>query len=106
MFHLCQSQGGYRTTEDFLKVARGYRDNHIPIDMIYMDIDYREEYKEFTLNKEFTDFPAFVDNMKKASQKSVRSAADTISTLDDMNDKIKNIWVFNNFFCLFTEWIG
>ena len=42
------------------------------------------------------DMGDFVDNMKKASQKSVRSAADTISTLDDMNDKIKNIWELNN----------
>lgn len=42
------------------------------------------------------DMGDFVDNMKKASQKSVRSAADTISTLDDMNDKIKNIWELND----------
>lgn len=64
-FGFGQSRWGYRTEEDFLEVARGYRDNHIPIDMIYMDIDYMEDYKDFTVNKEFTDFPAFVDNMKK-----------------------------------------
>ena len=29
--------------------------------MIYMDIDYMEEYKDFTVNQErFPDFPRFV----------------------------------------------
>lgn len=33
--------------------------------MIYMDIDYMERYKDFTVNKEnFPDFPAFVQEMK------------------------------------------
>lgn len=60
-----QSRWGYRTKEDFRKVAAGFRENHIPIDMIYMDIDYMEGYKDFTLNeKEFDDFPGFVQEMK------------------------------------------
>ena len=33
-------QGGFR------KVAAGYRENHIPLDMIYMDIDYMDSYKD------------------------------------------------------------
>ena len=32
--------------------------------MIYMDIDYMDSYKDFTLNDEFKDFPAFVREMK------------------------------------------
>ena len=38
-FGFGQSRWGYTTKEDFRKVAAGYRENHIPIDMIYMDID-------------------------------------------------------------------
>ncbi len=64
-FGFGQSRWGYKTKEDFREVAAGYRENHIPIDMIYMDIDYMQDYKDFTLNeKEFGDFPAFVREMK------------------------------------------
>lgn len=60
-----QSRWGYRTKEDYREVADGYRKNHIPIDMIYMDIDYMQDYKDFTLNEEnFGDFPEFVKEMK------------------------------------------
>ena len=46
-------------------MAAGYRENHIPLDMIYMDIDYMDSYKDFTLNPEnFPDFPDFVKEMK------------------------------------------
>ena len=59
-----QSRWGYRTAEDFKKVAEGYRENHIPIDMIYMDIDYMDSYKDFTLNEDFQNFPEYVKWMK------------------------------------------
>lgn len=64
-FGFGQSRWGYATREDFRKVAAGYRENHIPLDMIYMDIDYMDSYKDFTLNPEnFPDFPEFVKEMK------------------------------------------
>ncbi len=34
----------------------------------------------------------FLDNIKKASQKSIDSALNTISALDSMTEKIKNVW--------------
>ncbi len=65
-FGFGQSRWGYRTQEDFFKVAEGYRKNDIPMDMIYMDIDYMQDYKDFTVNEEnFPDFPAFVEEMRK-----------------------------------------
>ncbi|MDO4305413.1 MAG: glycoside hydrolase family 31 protein [Eubacteriales bacterium] len=65
-FGFGQSRWGYKTREDFRKVAEGYRKNRIPMDMIYMDIDYMEGYKDFTLNEEhFPDFPEFVKEMKE-----------------------------------------
>ena len=63
-FGFGQSRWGYKTKEDFEKVAQGYRENHIPLDMIYMDIDYMDSYKDFTVNDNFKDFPAFVQEMK------------------------------------------
>ncbi len=65
-FGFGQSRWGYKTREDFLKVAEGYQKNDIPIDMIYMDIDYMQDYKDFTVNKEnFPDFPGFVQGMRE-----------------------------------------
>ena len=64
-FGFGQSRWGYTTKEDFRTVAKGYRENHIPIDMIYMDIDYMQDFKDFTVNeKNFLDFPEFVKEMK------------------------------------------
>ena len=64
-FGFGQSRWGYTTEEDFKNVVKGYRENHIPIDMLYMDIDYMDNYKDFTVNKEnFPDFKGFVDEMK------------------------------------------
>jgi len=60
-----QSRWGYRTKEDFIEVLREHRDNHIPLDMIYMDIDYMDSFKDFTYHKDnFADFPEFVAQMK------------------------------------------
>lgn len=65
-FGFGQSRWGYQTKEDFRKVVQGYRKLHIPLDMVYMDIDYMQDYKDFTLNeKEFTQFPGFVEEMKE-----------------------------------------
>ena len=45
-----------------------YRENHVPLDMVYMDIDYMQDYKDFTVNEErFPDFEGFVQDMKKES---------------------------------------
>ena len=60
-----QSCWGYATPEDFRNVRDGYRNADIPLDCIYMDIDYMERFKDFTVNKDnFPDFPAFIQEMK------------------------------------------
>ena len=64
-FGFGQSRWGYKTKEDFRRVVDGYRENGVPLDMVYMDIDYMQGFKDFTLNEEnFLDFPAFVQEMK------------------------------------------
>lgn len=61
-----QSRWGYVNSKDIQKVVDGYRKNGIPIDMVYMDIDYMQDYKDFTVNPErFPDFPEFVKEMKE-----------------------------------------
>lgn len=64
-FGFGQSRWGYRTAEDIEGVVKGYRENEIPLDMVYMDIDYMQDYKDFTVNPErFPDFGEFVQKMK------------------------------------------
>lgn len=63
-FGFGQSRWGYKTPDDFREVADNYRNRHLPLDMIYMDIDYMDSYKDFTLNDDFHDFPEFVQEMK------------------------------------------
>ncbi len=43
--------------------------------MVYMDIDYMQDYKDFTVNEErFPDFEGFVQDMKKKRSISFRSS--------------------------------
>ncbi|MBQ1991763.1 MAG: alpha-glucosidase, partial [Clostridia bacterium] len=56
-----QSRWSYINADAVRNVAKGYRDNNMPIDAIYLDIDYMEDYKDFTINNErFPEFESFV----------------------------------------------
>ena len=46
-FGLAQSRFGYKTAEDVREVARQYKENDLPLDMICMDIDYMQDYADF-----------------------------------------------------------
>lgn len=65
-FGFGQSRWGYQNAEDIRTVVKGYRENHIPLDSVYMDIDYMERFKDFTVDEtRFPDFEAFVEEMKQ-----------------------------------------
>lgn len=60
-----QSRWGYKSEDDIREVVKGHRDNHLPLDAVYMDIDYMTDYKDFTINEAtFPDFKDFVNEMK------------------------------------------
>ncbi|MCH5299329.1 MAG: alpha-glucosidase [Ruminococcus sp.] len=60
-----QSCWGYATEDDFRNVRDNHRKNNLPLDCIYMDIDYMDSFKDFTINRGlFPDFKSFVDDMK------------------------------------------
>ena len=48
-FGFGQCRWSYRTSQEVREVAKQYRENHIPIDSIYLDIDYMERYKDLSL---------------------------------------------------------
>ena len=65
-FGFGQCRWSYGTSQEVREVAKQYRENHIPIDSIYLDIDYMERYKDFTIDREsFPDFEALVSEMKE-----------------------------------------
>lgn len=64
-FGFQQSRWGYQNQEDILEITNGYQENDLPLDAIYMDIDYMENYKDFTIDEtKFPNFPQFVQQMK------------------------------------------
>lgn len=60
-----QSRWGYKNEQDIRNVAEQYKSAGIPIDSIYLDIDYMERYKDFTVdNERFPDLKSLVEDMK------------------------------------------
>ncbi|MCI7814184.1 MAG: glycoside hydrolase family 31 protein [Lachnospiraceae bacterium] len=60
-----QSRWSYMDEEEIRDIAKQHRDRKIPLDAIYLDIDYMERYKDFTVNQEtFPNFAEFVKEMK------------------------------------------
>lgn len=61
-----QSRWGYKNESDIREVAQTYRENKIPLDAIYMDIDYMERYKDFTVDAQrFPDLKKLTADMRK-----------------------------------------
>ena len=64
-FGLAQSRWGYKTEEDVREVARQYKEHDLPLDMICMDIDYMQDYADFTVNRErFPDLAKLSADLK------------------------------------------
>ena len=64
-FGLAQSRWGYKTEEDVREVARQYKEHDLPLDMICMDIEYMQDYADFTVNKErFSDLAKLSADLK------------------------------------------
>ena len=64
-FGPAQSRWGYKTEEDVREVARQYKEHDLPLDMICMDIEYMQDYADFTVNKErFPDLTKLSADLK------------------------------------------
>lgn len=63
-FGFNQSRWSYFSADEVRKVLSGYRQASMPIDMITLDIDYMDHYKDFTVDQErFPDFENFVQEL-------------------------------------------
>ncbi|MCC5909604.1 MAG: alpha-glucosidase [Clostridiaceae bacterium] len=94
-----QSRWSYRDAQEVEKVAEDLLYNRIPCDSIYLDIDYMEDYKDFTISKE--NFPNFRDFVNRMKQKGFR-----LIPIIDAGVKIEEGYdvyeegIANNYFCL------
>lgn len=67
-----QSRWSYFPEKRVREIADGFRKNKIPADVIYLDIDYMDEYRVFTWDKKrFPDPPKLISDLKKDGFKTV-----------------------------------
>lgn len=61
-----QSRWSYHNADAVDSVIKGYDDADIPLDCVYLDIDYMDSYKDFTINEEaFPDFEKYVQQKRE-----------------------------------------
>ena len=59
-----QSRWGYKNETDVRTVVNKHRELGIPLDSVYLDIDYMERYKDFTVDRDaFPDFTGLVSEL-------------------------------------------
>lgn len=69
-FGFQQSRWSYRDKDEVLNVIRSFRNSNMPIDCVYLDIDYMEDFKNFTIDK--NSFPNFEEVVEEARNLGVR----------------------------------
>ncbi len=61
-----QSRWSYMDATEVSEIVSLHRKHHIPLDSVYLDIDYMERYKDFTINtNSFPDFSKFTATLKE-----------------------------------------
>ncbi len=64
-FGFQQSRWSYHNAEAVRNVIRGYDEAGIPLDAVYLDIDYMDHFKNFTVNEDaFPDFAQFAAGVR------------------------------------------
>ena len=97
-----QSRWGYKTEEDIRTVAKQYQEAGIPLDSIYLDIDYMERYKDFTVDTErFPNLKGLATDMKEQGIHLV-PIIDAGVKIEDGYDVYEE-GVQNNYFCKNAE---
>ena len=65
-FGFQQSRWSYYTSNDVRRVIDSYKSDGFPLDAVYLDIDYMEDFKDFTVSSErFPDLAELVESSKR-----------------------------------------
>lgn len=97
-FGFGQSRWGYTNEADIRAVLRGYRDNGIPLDAIYLDIYYLKEYADFTVDTDrFPDLPGLAASLRAEGVRLVPIIDAGIK--QDENDPTCQEGLANDYFC-------
>ena len=97
-FGFQQSRWGYRTEDDVREIVKKFRDAEIPLDAVCLDIDYMEDYEDFTVDK-----AKFPDMKKLASE--LKAEGVHLVPIIDAGIKIKKGYgvyeegIANHYFC-------
>ncbi|MCK9537144.1 MAG: glycoside hydrolase family 31 protein [Bacilli bacterium] len=69
-YHQCR--WSYRDESEIRELVARFRKNAIPLDVVYLDIDYMDEYKVFTVNKtQFPDLSGLISDLSRQGVKAV-----------------------------------
>ena len=95
-----QSRWGYGSEEDLKKVYKNYKEKNIPLDAIFLDIDYMDGFRDFSINKEnFVDFSKTVSDFKKKNVHIVPIIDAGIKVEDAVSDSPDSEGVQKDYFC-------
>ncbi len=97
-----QSRWGYENESDIREVVSKHKEHNLPLDAVYMDIDYMERFKDFTIDEQA--FPNFSDFVKEMKSENIH-----LVPIIDAGVKIEEGYdvyeegVANNYFCKDNE---
>ena len=79
-----QSSWRYNKTQDLDDVLSGYSDNKIPLESIWLDIEYMDRYRNFLVNKtRFKNLRFTANSLHKKNQKLITIIDAGLSAADD-----------------------
>jgi len=94
-----QSRWSYNNEQEVLDLVKTFKENNIPVDAIYLDIDHMERFKDFTVNKQrFPDLKALSNKLKKEENIHLVPAVDACVKVEEGYDVYEE-GVKNNYFC-------
>ncbi len=110
-FHQCR--WGYRNLKMIQDVLEGYKENNLPMDAIWMDIDYMNDYQPFTVDELRYDVNKFKKTLSDYKKKFVMIIEPTIGIKNSyfyllIKGKEKDLFIKNsvNNYLLNRVWPG
>ena len=93
-----QSRWGYKTEADVREIVNKHKELKLPLEAVCLDIDYMEDYKDFSVDKKkFPDMKAFADELKSQGVRLIPIIDAGVKLLDgyEVYDEGKE----KNYFC-------